>query len=99
MYGFDDRCSYNEHRVVMKNPRDKEETGIKSVDIVNLYNFTIGVQREALNFVVVAYDILRKTIAPYFPEANVLVSITQTVEISHTSGSKYAMKEIKQTYV
>jgi formate dehydrogenase major subunit len=45
-------------------------------------------QRRAKTFRVVAYDTPRGCAATYFPEANVLVPLDSTAEVSNTPTSK-----------
>ncbi len=98
IYGLDDRYRgiYNERRVVMMNPQDMIAHGLDSGDQVDLYNHTKGVERVAPKFIVVSYDIPPKTVATYFPEANVLVPITETAENSNTPVSKFVIITIKK---
>ena len=90
IYGLDDRYRgiYNERRVVMMNPADMEEAGLKSEDVVNLTSYFEGEIRLARNFLVVPYDIARRCVATYFPEANVLVPVGQMARGSYTPASK-----------
>jgi len=98
IYGLNDRYRgiTNERRVVLMNPADMKQFGLVSNDIVDLYNHTNGVERLAPKFVVVAYDIPKKTIATYFPEANVLVPISETAEQSNTPVSKFVVVTIEK---
>lgn len=98
IYGLDDRYRgiYNERRVVMMNPQDMKAHGLASGDQVDLYNHTNGVERVAPKFIVVSYDIPPKTVATYFPEANVLVPITETAENSNTPVSKFVVITIQK---
>ena len=70
--------------------------GLASGDQVDLYNHTNGVERVAPKFIVVSYDIPPKTVATYFPEANVLVPITETAENSNTPVSKFVVITIQK---
>lgn len=90
IYGLDDRYRgiYNERRVVMMHPDDMEVAGLKKLQGVNLTSNYDGVERVAKKFLVVPYDIPRKCVATYFPEANVLVPYNHYAHTSKTPISK-----------
>lgn len=90
VYGLDDRYRgiYNERRIIMMNEADMAEAKLEKYQIVNLYNNHGGVERVAERFIVVPYNIPRKCVATYFPEANVLVPIDSYADISKTPTSK-----------
>lgn len=98
IYGLDDRYRgiYNERRVVLMNALDMEALGIKNRDIVDIYNYTGGVERVARKFIGVNYDIPRQCIATYFPETNVLVPISEVADKSGTPISKSVIVQIKK---
>jgi molybdopterin-dependent oxidoreductase alpha subunit len=93
VYGLDDRYRgvHNERRVVFLNPRDVEEQGLKAGQVVDLIGHHEGVERVAHKFIVVPYDIPRRSAATYFPEANVLVPLSSVAEKSDTPTSKYVV--------
>jgi len=91
IYGFDDRYRGIRHgrRVVFVHPDDLDALGIADgtdVDIVS--EFHDGVERRARGFRAVAYPVAHGTCAAYFPEANVLVPLDSTAEVSNTPTSK-----------
>ena len=91
IYGLDDRYRGIRHgrRVVFVHPDDLDALGIADgadLDIVG--EFHDGVERRAKGFRAVAYSVARGTCAAYFPEANVLVPLDSTAEVSNTPTSK-----------
>jgi molybdopterin-dependent oxidoreductase alpha subunit len=90
IYGLDDRYRgiRNERRVVMLNPEDIREAGLTEGAIVDLISHFDGEERIARHFVVVPYNIPRRSAATYFPETNVLVPIRSVAEKSNTPASK-----------
>ncbi len=99
IYGLHDRYRgiYNERRVVMMNKADMQEAGLKAGDVVDLIGQHKGTQRVASKFIVVAYDIPRRCVATYFPEANVLVPIDSYAKGSKTPTSKWVSVEIRKS--
>lgn len=97
IYGLDDRYRgiYNERRVVLMNEEDILKAGFRPGDVMDLYNFDDGQKRVAGKFILVKYDIPKKCVATYFPEANVLVPIRSTAEKSNTPTSKSVVIEIR----
>ena len=90
IYGLNDRYRgiHNERRVVLMNPQDMAEAGIQARQVVGLASTYNGEQRVARSFLAVPYDIPRRCVATYFPEANVLVPIDAYAEGSKTPASK-----------
>ncbi len=90
IYGLDDRYRgiYGGRRVVMMNERDMVDAGLEKGDVVDLVSRYEGVERRAEAFVVVPYDIPRRSVGTYFPEANAVVPVDQFAERSHTPISK-----------
>lgn len=97
IYGLDDRYRgiYNERRIIMMNESDMAEAKLEKYQVVNLYNRYGGIERLAKKFIVVPYNIPRKCVATYFPEANVLVPIDSFADISKTPTSKSVVITIK----
>lgn len=97
IYGLDDRYRgiYNERRIIMMNESDMAEAKLEKYQVVNLYNRHGGIERLAKKFIVVPYNIPRKCVATYFPEANVLVPIDSFADISKTPTSKSVVITIK----
>lgn len=98
IYGLDDRYRgiLNERRVVLMNAEDAAAAGFADGSVVDLFNYSDGVTRTARRFIVVYYDIPRRCVATYFPEANVLVPIDHTAERSNTPVSKMVRIEVKK---
>jgi molybdopterin-dependent oxidoreductase alpha subunit len=93
VYSRDDRYRgiQNERRVVFLNAADMAELGLadrQAVDLVGVEPDARGGARVARQFLAIPYDIPRGCAAAYFPEANVLVPIDSTAEVSNTPASK-----------
>ena len=97
IYGVDDRYRgiFNERRIIMMNETDMAEAKLEKYQVVNLFNHHGGIERVAEKFIVVPYNIPRKCVATYFPEANVLVPINSFADISKTPTSKSVVITIK----
>jgi molybdopterin-dependent oxidoreductase alpha subunit len=90
IYGLDDRYRGIRHgrRVVFVHPDDLADLGLADGTLVDLVGEHDGQQRRAPHFRVVAYPTARGCCAAYFPEANVLVPLDSTAEVSNTPTSK-----------
>ncbi len=90
IYGLDDRYRgiHQGRRVVFVHPDDLEALGLADGDLVDLVGTHDGVERRAEAFRVVAFSTARGCCATYFPEANVLVPLDSTAEVSNTPTSK-----------
>jgi len=99
IYGLNDRYRgvYNERRVIFMNGEDMQQQGLKSGDIVDLYNEQDGIQRIAHRFVVIPYAIPRTCTATYYPETNVLIPIDSVADKSNTPVSKLVVIKIRPT--
>ncbi len=99
IYGLNDRYRgiYNERRVILMNKLDIEEANLVKGNLVDIYNYSDGVERVAHKFIIVEYNIPRKCVATYFPETNVLVPINSTAKKSNTPTSKSVIVELKST--
>lgn len=99
VYGLDDRYRgiINERRVILMNPADIAERGLKPNDVVDLTNTTGGMTRTAKRFIVVGYDIPKGNCATYFPETNVLVPIDRYADGSRTPTSKFVPIRVEKT--
>lgn len=97
IYGLHDRYRgvYNERRVIFMNPQDMEEAGLKKEQVVDLYSHFEEEERVAYRFLVVPFDIPRRCVATYFPEANVLVPVKSMADYSRTPTSKSIVITIK----
>jgi len=84
------------------NPEDMKQAGFEKEEVVNLRSYYEGEERVAYRFLVVPFDIPRRCVATYFPEANVLVPIRSKADISHTPTSKLVvitMEAVKEMAV
>ena len=92
IYGYSDRFRGIEgtRDVVLMNPDDIAEAGLKDGDTVRLVSDYDGdtVERHLGGLKLVAYKLPRGTIAGYYPECNVLVPITHHDVLSKTPASK-----------
>jgi len=94
IYGLDDRYRgiYNGRRVVFINPADMADYGWKQGDRLDITSHFPGPggeeRRIAPRFLLVPFDIPRRCVAAYFPEANVLVPIGSVAKASNTPTSK-----------
>ena len=100
IYGLDDRYRgiFQERRVILMNPYDISRAGLQDGAVVDLFNYTDGVERVAHRFIIVAYDIPERCTATYFPETNVLVPISSTAEKSNTPVSKGVVIKVQLTF-
>ncbi|GJM31583.1 MAG: formate dehydrogenase subunit alpha [Saprospiraceae bacterium] len=96
IYGLNDRYRgiANERRVVMMNREDMAIAGILEKQVVNLVSNYNGKVRTARQFRVVPYDIPKRCVATYFPEANVLVPIQNIDQESKIPSSKKVVIKI-----
>ena len=99
IYGLDDRYRgiLQERRIVMMNPDDMHEAGLHSKDKVDISSHFQGEIRKAESWIVVPYKIPRRSLAAYFPEANVLVPLGSVAEGSNTPVSKYIVVTLEKS--
>ena len=97
IYGLDDRYRgiHNGRRVVLLNRIDISVAKLKEGQLVDLISHFEGEERVARKFVVVPYDIPRRSAATYFPEANVLVPVRHFADKSRTPASKSVVISIR----
>jgi molybdopterin-dependent oxidoreductase alpha subunit len=97
IYGLDDRYRgiHNGRRVVFLNRDDIRLAGLKEGQVVDLISHFEGEERIARRFVIVPYSIPRHCAATYFPETNVLVSVRNFADKSHTPVSKSVVISIR----
>ncbi len=90
VYGLDDRYRgvHGGRRVVFVSGEDLAELGLRDGDLVDLVSVWSDGERRAPAFRVVEYPTPAGCAAAYFPEANVLVPLDSTAEISNTPTSK-----------
>jgi molybdopterin-dependent oxidoreductase alpha subunit len=98
IYGLNDRYRgvLNERRVVFMNIEDMKKLGLQKLDVVDLTSHFKSEKREAKGFLAIPYSIPKQCTATYFPEANVLVPLKSTADISNTPTSKTVIVTIKK---
>jgi molybdopterin-dependent oxidoreductase alpha subunit len=98
IYGLNDRYRgvLNERRVVFMNAEDMKKAGLQKLDLVDLTSHFKNEKREAKGFLAIPYSIPHQCTATYFPEANVLVPLKSTADISNTPTSKAVIITIKK---
>jgi molybdopterin-dependent oxidoreductase alpha subunit len=91
IYGLHDRYRgvHGNRRVVFMNALDMSERGLKTRDVVDMTSHFNTTKRTSLDWIVVPYEIPRGNLAAYFPEANELVPLDSTADISNTPTSKW----------
>lgn len=91
IYGLHDRYRgvHGHRRVVFMNANDMVQRGWKSRQSVNITSHFNGEQRHAENWLLVPYEIPSGNLAAYFPEANTLVPLHSTADVSNTPTSKW----------
>jgi len=96
IYGLDDRYRgiYNERRVVFMNEQDMREHALQKFDVVHLISQYDGVERKAINFLAIPYNIPKGNLGAYFPETNVLVPYNHFADKSNTPISKSIVVKI-----
>ncbi len=90
IYGNNDRYRgiTNERRVIFMNREDMAERGLSAGQPVDITGYFNGETRTAEMFLVIPYDTPKGCAAAYYPEANVLVPIHATANISRTPTFK-----------
>ena len=83
-------------RIVMINPLDAKENNLHAGDLVDLISVFEGELRHSSKWYLVEYDIPRGNIATYFPEANELIPLNSTANVSNTPTSKSVVVKIKK---
>ena len=71
------------------NALDMVERGWKNRQKISINSHFEGESRHSAGWLAVAYEIPRKNIATYFPEANSLVPLNSTAAVSNTPTSKW----------
>tara|TARA_Y100000590_G_scaffold470775_1_gene670335 strand:+ start:146770 stop:149037 length:2268 start_codon:yes stop_codon:yes gene_type:complete len=99
VYGLEDRYRGIKlgRRVVLMNEEDMKEKGLEQGLQVDLESEFNGKKRRAERFFVVAYDIPRKCVATYFPEANPLIPVDSYANKSMTPTSKSVIISIEKS--
>ncbi|WP_194090371.1 FdhF/YdeP family oxidoreductase [Vibrio hibernica] len=98
VYGFDDRYRgvFGERKVLFMNKKDIQNMGMKAGDRVDIQSlYADEYQREIYGFKLVEYEIPEGNIAAYFPEANPLVALHDSGDLSDTPVSKAIVVTLK----
>lgn len=97
LYGLDDRYRgiKNGREIILMNQADMDDNNLNGGDVVDVVSEYKGVERMVYNFKVVPYDIPRRCLGAYFPEANPLVPIDLINPETHTPVSKNIVVKIK----
>ncbi len=90
IYGLDDRYRgiTNNRMIIFLNPEDMKDRNIKPLQELNITSHWSDGERHAQGFKAIPYQMPRGAAAAYYPEANVLVPIDSTADISNTPTSK-----------
>lgn len=99
IYGLDDRYRgiKGNRRVVMMNPKDMIERNWKTRQMVKITSHFKGVERSSDFWQIIPYDIPSGNLASYFPEANELIAIDSTADISNTPTSKWIVCSLSES--
>ena len=91
IYGLDDRYRgiKGNRRILMMNSLDMLDRNWKTRQIIDITSHFESETRVSKNWLVIPYDIPSGNIAAYFPEANELVPLNSTAELSNTPTSKW----------
>ncbi|RAG82459.1 hypothetical protein DN069_27745 [Streptacidiphilus pinicola] len=100
VYGYGDRYRgvKGGRRVVFLNDHDLHDLGLADGDLVDLVSDYPDGERRAPGFRATRYPTPRGCAATYFPEANVLVPLDSTAEISNTPNSKSVIIRIEPAH-
>jgi anaerobic selenocysteine-containing dehydrogenase len=90
IYGLNDRYRgiTQGRRVLLMNPEDISQQKLQEGMAVDIVSHFRGQTRRAPSFILVPYQIPRRCVATYFPEANVLVPLGSSAEKSNTPTYK-----------
>jgi len=96
LYGLDDRYRgvKNGREVILMNKEDMKDQGLSGGDSVDVFSNYKSIERRVSNFKVIPYDIPRKCVGAYFPEANPLVPFHLVNPETHTPVSKNVIVKI-----
>jgi len=99
VYGLNDRYRgvHGGRRVVFVAGEDLAARGLADGDTVDLVSVWSDGERRAPAFRAVEYPTPAGTAAAYFPEANVLVPLGSTAEVSNTPTSKSVIIRLERT--
>ena len=99
IYGLDDRYRgiKGNRRILMMNPHDMLELELKTRDLIDITSHFNGTKRFSRKWMVIPYNIPKRNLAAYFPEANELVPLESTADISNTPTSKWIICTISES--
>ena len=91
IYGLDDRYRgiKGNRRILMMNSNDMLDRNWKTRQMIDITSHFESETRVSKNWLVIPYEIPSGNIAAYFPEANELVPLNSTAELSNTPTSKW----------
>ena len=99
IYGLNDRYRgiKGNRRILMMNPHDMLELDLKTRDLIDITSHFNGTKRISGKWMVIPYNIPKRNVAAYFPEANELVPLESTADISNTPTSKWIICTISES--
>ena len=99
IYGLDDRYRgiKGNRRILMMNSHDMLELDLKTRDLIDITSHFNGTKRFSCKWMVIPYNIPKRNVAAYFPEANELVPLESTADISNTPTSKWIICTISES--
>lgn len=99
IYGLHDRYRgvHGHRRVLFMNADDMVERGWKTRQNVSIVSHFNGETRQADDWLAIPYDIPKQNLAAYFPEANSLVPLHSTADVSNTPTSKWIIATLSST--
>jgi anaerobic selenocysteine-containing dehydrogenase len=101
VYTDDDRYRgiEGDRRVLLMNGLDIAEAGFSPGERVDVHACAEGAARTMSAVRLVSYDIPRRSVAAYFPEANVLVALESFAEGSRTPAYKSVVVRLERSRV
>ena len=98
IYGLEDRYRgiKGNRRVILMNAEDMAERGWKTRQVVDVTSHFQESTITSERWTIIAYPIPRGNLASYFPEANVLVPLESTADISNTPTSKWIVCSLSE---
>ncbi len=99
IYGLDDRYRgiKGNRRILMMNSIDMLDRNWKTRQRIDITSHFEGQTRLSQSWLVIPYDIPSGNIAAYFPEANELVPLNSTAELSNTPTSKWIICSLSES--
>jgi molybdopterin-dependent oxidoreductase alpha subunit len=99
IYGLDDRYRgiKGNRRILMMNSVDMLDRNWKTRQLIDIKSHFQGQIRTSEKWLVIPYDIPSGNIAAYFPEANELVPLNSTAELSNTPTSKWIICSLSES--